>query len=134
NIPHILQYGLCSRSHKNADPNFINIGHGQLIIDRDQHQIGLEGVGMLGEYIPFYFAGHSPMLYLIMNGLQGVQKRPQKDLIFFVCKIEEVSLSGVDFIFTARNAYMQLANSSTDIRDLDKLNWDCCNKRHWKNT
>jgi hypothetical protein len=134
NIPHILQYGLCCRTHENADPNFINIGHKQLIIDRDQHQIDVEGVGVLGEYIPFYLAGHSPMLYLIMNGLQGVQKRPQKDLIFIVCKLEEVSQSGVDFLFTDRNAKMRLAKPFTDIRDLDKLNWDCINTRDWKNT
>lgn len=93
NIPHILQYGLCCRTHGNADRNFINIGHGQLINDRDQHQIDLEGAGVLGEYIPFYFAGHSPMLYLIMKGHPSVQKRPQEDLVFLVCKIEEVNLS-----------------------------------------
>jgi hypothetical protein len=134
NIPHILQYGLCSRTHHNADPNFINIGHEQLIIDRDQHQIELEGKGLLGEYIPFYFAGHSPMLYLIMNGFQGVHKRPQEDLVFLVCKIAEVSQSGVDFIFTDRNAKMKLAKPYTDLADLDKLNWDCIYTRDWKNT
>jgi len=134
NIPHILQYGLCSRTHENVDPNFINIGHEQLISDRDQHQIDLEGIGVLGGYIPFYFAGHSPMLYLIMNGFQGVQKRPQTDLIFLVCKIEEVARSGVDFFFTDRNAKMKLARPYTDLADLDKLNWDCIHTQDWKNT
>jgi hypothetical protein len=57
---------------------------------------------LLGEYIPFYFAGHSPMLYLIVNGFQGVHKRPQEDLVFLVCKIAELSQSGVDFLFTDR--------------------------------
>jgi hypothetical protein len=134
NIPHILQYGLCCHSHENADPNYINIGHGQLINDRDQHQIDLEGVGVLGEYIPFYFAGHSPMLYLIMNGFQGVQKRPQEDLIFLVSKIKNVSQSGVEFFFTDRNAKMKLAKTYRDVEDLDKLDWDSIKTRDWKNT
>lgn len=134
NIPHILKYGLCSRTHENADPNFINIGHEQLIIDRDQHKIDLEGKGLLGEYIPFYFAGHSPMLYLIMNGFQGVQKRPQEDLVFLVCKIAEISQSGVDYFFTDRNAKMKLAKPYTDLADLDRLNWGCIYTREWKNT
>ncbi len=134
NVPHILQYGLCCRAHENADANFINIGHQQLINDRDQHPIDLEGLGVLGDYIPFYFAGHSPMLYVIMNGYLGVQKRPQEDLIFLVCKIEVVSQSGVDFFFTDRNAKLKFVETFTDTADLDKLNWDCINALEWKNT
>lgn len=87
NIPHILQYGLCCRTHTNADPDFINIGHKQLISDRDLHEVNIKGMGTLGEYVPFYFAGHSPMLYLIKNGYQGVQIRPQEDLIFLVARL-----------------------------------------------
>lgn len=134
NIHHVLQHGLCCRTHENADPNFINIGHRKLILDRDQHPINIEGKGVLGEYVPFYFAGHSPMLYLIMNGFQGVEKRAQADLIFIVCKIEDVIQSGVDFFFTDRNAKLKYVETYTDIENLDKLNWDCINTREWKNT
>lgn len=39
----------------------------QLITDRYEHPVPLPNKGNLGEYIPFYFAGHTPMLYLIKN-------------------------------------------------------------------
>lgn len=134
NIPHILQYGLCCRIHENADPNFINIGHRQLISDRDQHPVNIDGKGVLGEYIPFYFAGYSPMLYLIKKGFQGVEERPQADLVFLVCKIDKVVQSGVEFFFTDRNAKIKYVENYTDITDLDKLNWDCIYAQEWKNT
>jgi hypothetical protein len=134
NIPHVLKHGLCCRMHPSANPNFVNIGHQQLINDRDQHPINLEGKGVLGEYVPFYFAGHSPMLYMIKNGYQGVQKRPQEDLVFIVCKIDEVSQSGLEFVFTDRNAKIKYAETYTDITDLDKLDWDSIYAIEWKNT
>lgn len=84
NIPHILQFGLCICTHQNADSNYISIGHEKLISERDKQEVNIPEMGTLGEYIPFYFAGHSPMLYLIKNGYQGVQKRPQEDLVFLV--------------------------------------------------
>jgi hypothetical protein len=134
NIPHILQYGLCCRTHQDADPNYINIGHRQLINDRDQYHVDLDGAGVLGDYIPFYFAGHSPMLLLIMSGRPGVIRRPQEDLVFVVCRIHQVSHSGIQYFFTDRNAKIKLARLFTEIGDLDKLHWDSINSRYWKNT
>ncbi|WP_353128437.1 DarT ssDNA thymidine ADP-ribosyltransferase family protein [Parapedobacter pyrenivorans] len=65
-VEHILVHGLCSAQHPSHDPNYIHIGHQQLITDRHNHPIPLADYGHLGEYIPFYFWGHSPMLYMIM--------------------------------------------------------------------
>jgi len=74
------------------------------------------------------------MLYLIKHGYQGVEKWPQEDLIFFVCKIDKVSRSGVEFFFTDRNAKITIAEKYTDIADLDKLDWNSINTQDWKNT
>ena len=74
------------------------------------------------------------MLFLIKNGFQGVERRHQEDLIFIVCKIDEVSQSGVDFFFTDRNAKITIAENYTDIADLDKLDWNSIYATDWKNT
>lgn len=39
--------------------------------------------GVLGEYVPFYFSGHSPMLLNITTGL-NVNRVLQKDIVFLV--------------------------------------------------
>lgn len=133
NVEYILQNGLCSRENENADPDYINIGHRQLISDRHNHPVKLPNSGNLGEYVPFYFAGHTPMLYLIMNGYQGVAQRPQKDLVFFVCKFDAIKNSDLEYVFTDRNAKIEIAKFYNNSADLEQLNWDIINSKDWKN-
>ena len=130
NVEYILQNGLCCREHANADPNYINIGHRQLISDRHNHPIALPNAGNLGDYVPFYFAGHSPMLYLIKNGYQGVAKRPQEDIVYLVCNFETIENSGLEYVFTDRNAKISITNFYTDKQDFEKLHWEIINSKH----
>lgn len=133
NVEYILQNGFCSREHPNMDPDYISIGHRQLISDRHAHPVPLANAGNLGEYVPFYFAGHSPMLYLIYNGYQGVSQLPQKDIVFMVCKFHNIQNSGLEYLFTDRNAKISVANFYNQKADFDKLNWDCIQSKNWKN-
>lgn len=131
NVEYVLTHGLCCREHENADPDYINIGHRQLISDRHEHTIPIAGAGSLGEYVPFYFAGHSPMLYLIMHGYKGVQKIPQEDLVYIGVYYSKIKEHELEFVFTDRNAKMAVANFYTDEADFDKINWDIVRSKHW---
>ena len=133
NVEYILQNGICSREHENADPEYINIGHRQLITDRHHHTVKLADAGNLGEYVPFYFAGHTPMLYLIMNGYKGVAQLPQKDIVFLVCKLETINNSDLEFVFTDRNAKIEIAKFYNNLEDLEHLQWDIIASKDWKN-
>jgi len=134
NVRYILQNGICCREHPLADPNYIDIGHRQLIQDRHTHVVPISDRGRLGQYVPFYFAGHSPMLYLIINGYQGVQQRSQEDIAFIVSSVSRVKELGLPFLFTDRNAKISLAKFFEDERDFDKLKWDVILSQDWKNT
>ncbi|MFT7381986.1 MAG: hypothetical protein ACI9Z3_001879 [Roseivirga sp.] len=131
NVEYILSNGMCCREHDLADPDYINIGHRQLITDRHDHPIPLEGAGVLGEYVPFYFAGHSPMLYCIMNGYQGVEQRPQNDIVFLASTFDNVR--ELDYIFTDRQAKKTLARAYNNPDHFDELQWDIIKNRDWKN-
>lgn len=133
NIDYILQYGLCCINHPKADPNYINIGHQQLIKDRHSFKIPLPKAGTLGEYIPFYFGGHSPMLYLMMNGFQGVQKLPQEDIVYLVSTFQTIKEAGLEFIFTDKNAKLNLAGFYQNEKDFDKVQWEIVQSRYWRN-
>lgn len=133
NVKHILKHGICCREHENADPDYINIGHRQLITDRHEYPIPIVGAGNLGEYVPFYFAGHSPMLYLIKNGFKGVEKRPQEDIVFLVCKVNDIVNAELEYIFTDRNAKLTFAEFYDDLDDLDKLEWGIIKNQYWQN-
>lgn len=134
NVEHILQHGLCCREHPNADPNYINIGHAQLIEDRHEHTIPLDGAGNLGEYIPFYFAGHSPMLYIMKNGYLGVEQRPQSDIVYIVSNVDQIEQEGLEFVFTDRNAKLSLARFFNKRNDFAELDWNIIQSKSWINT
>jgi len=131
NVEYILRHGLCRRGHQLEDPAYINIGMRKLIEDRHDLPIPIEGKGNLGEYIPFYFAGHSPMLYIIKNGFSGVEKRPQMDIVYIVCKYETIKNNNLPFVFTDRNAKIAVAKFYTDEKDLNRLDWNSIRAKDW---
>lgn len=132
NVEYILHHGMCCSEHALKDPNYINIGMRSLITDRHDYPIPLEGKGNLGEYVPFYFAGHSPMLYLIKDGKSGVEKRPQEDIVFIVCKYETIKTRGLPFVFTDKNAKIAVANFYCDEADFKRLDWESIKARYWE--
>lgn len=131
NVEHILHHGMCCRGHELEDPNYINIGMQKLIDDRHNYPIPIEGAGNLGEYVPFYFSGHSPMLFLIKNGLSGVQKRLQEDVVYLVCNFETIKLNELEYVFTDRNAKIAVANYFQNEQDFDKLDWESIRAKQW---
>lgn len=133
NVAWILQNGMCCQAHPLADPNYINIGMEKLIHDRRHNPIPIQGAGDLGDYVPFYFAGHSPMLLMIKNGTKGVMQRPQEDIVFVVCSIQKIVDLGLPFVFTDRHAKRAMANFYTDIADLNQLDWNAIGAKVWKN-
>lgn len=134
NVEYILAHGLCSRLHPLHDPNYINIGHQQLIADRHDHPIPLDGYGNLGEYIPFYFWGHSPILYMIMHGFQGVSQYPQEEIVHVVIDSARIIERGMRYVFTDRHAKTKVARFFNDPTYLDQLKWDIIRSKDWKNT
>lgn len=103
-----------------------------LIHDREDYRIPIDNGGGLGEYIPFYFAGHTPMLYMIKNGLNGVVKRPQEDIAFLVSDYQKVKNASLRFMFTDRHGKMAVANFFRAEKDFDQLDWDSIKTRYWK--
>ena len=131
NVEYILQHGMSCRGHALEDPDYVNIGMRDLIVVRHEHPIPIEGKGNLGDYVPFYFGGHSPMLYMIKNGYGGVGQKPQNDLVFILCKYETVKEECLPFVFTDKNAKIALANFYENESDFDKLNWESIYTRNW---
>ena len=71
NVPFIAQNGLWSKLSPVHDPNFIPIGNPDIIDKRtNKFVVVIPPGGVLGEYVPFYFSGHSPM-FQYRNGVWG---------------------------------------------------------------
>ena len=124
NVAQILAHGLCNRSHPKFDPNYVDIGHPEIVGKRQAQPVGLEGYGDLGDYVPFYFCGHTPMLLNIITGKHGLIERPQRDVVLIHCPLQRIMDAGCRYVYTDGNAKVEISKVFTDLGDMDKLDWD----------
>ncbi|MBK6371543.1 MAG: DUF4433 domain-containing protein [Flavobacteriales bacterium] len=113
NIAHILEHGLCNRSHPQFDPAYVDIGHPDIVGKRTAQPVGIDGYGDLGEYVPFYFCGHTPMLLNIITGKYGLPKRSQRDLVFIHCPMQRILDKGCRYFYTDGNAKVNISRPTT---------------------
>ena len=133
NVPFIVQNGLWSKLSPVQDPNFVPIGNPAIIDKRTNKSVPVPSGGVLGEYVPFYFSGHSPMLYNITTGY-GVKRFFQKEIVFLVCDAMEIVNAGIPYCFTDGNATTAISNFYHTLDWLRELDWTCIRATIWKNT
>src|SRR6476469_2089684 len=80
NVPWILENGVHCRNSDCSDPEFIQIGSPDLIDKRKFKRVKIAPWGTLSDYVPFYFTPHSPMLYNIKTGWNGIKMVPMRDI------------------------------------------------------
>ena len=135
NLEHILKHGMYSKNSGHVIPNYVNIGDATLIKQRETFTVRITPPnGNLGDYIPFYFAGHSPMLLNIKNGSRGIKQLPQKDLVYVVCRISGIIEHCPEWCFTDGHAKNHLTRFYNHTDDLTKLDWDVISMQYWHDT
>ena len=91
--------------------------------------------GCVADYVPFYFAARSPMLYIISQGDVPTYSGGQDEIVYLVTSVEKVVEGGLRFVFTDRNAALRIADYGDDLADLnDYVDWDLMEGRMWNNT
>ena len=134
NLALTLRNGIFCKNSENCDPDYIDIGHLQLINDRGTKRVSISPFGVLNDYVPFYFAPRSPMLYSISKGHVANFNGNQSDIVYLVSNINEIINADRPFIFTDAHAYIMFANEYNDIQHLDKVDWTVMNSRFWNRT
>lgn len=135
NVEYILRNGLCCKTHENADPDYINIGDTNLIQQRNEYIVGINPPGgNLGDFVPFYFGGHTPMLLNITTGYRGVTQRPQQDIVFICCIIENIVQECKEWCFTDGHAKNHITEFYNDLQHLNKLDWAAIQNQWWSPT
>lgn len=134
-LEEVLTNGMYSKNSGHEIPGYINIGDADLIKQRDEYVVRIDPPnGHLGDYIPFYFAGHSPMLLNIKTGYRGIKKYPQSELVFLVCKISDIIENCPHWCFTDGHAKSSITQFHNNIEDLSLLDWDTINLQFWSST
>jgi len=91
--------------------------------------------GLLPDYVPFYFAPRSPMLFVISKG--GVETYPSRDqsaVVHLVSSTETISGANLPFVFTDGHGIMALTNFHEDLKELEKIDWKVIRGRYWNDT
>jgi ssDNA thymidine ADP-ribosyltransferase, DarT len=79
--------------------------------------------GTLHDYVPFYFAPRSPMLFTINQGnVPGCDYR-QGDIVHLVSDAQLIRDLARPFVFSDIHAALDYARFFDDLRDLDQVEW-----------
>lgn len=134
NLANVLKQGMLARNHPLADDNYVKIGHPKLMDDRKDWPIRFPNAYTLGDYVPFYFAGQTPMLLMIKNGTPPISRQNQEDIIFIVCRAQAIAATGLPFLISDRHAKKSTAKFYDTLEGLNELDWDSIRRTVWKNT
>jgi hypothetical protein len=127
NLPLILDNGIVNKKHPDADGNFIEIGNREIIDVRSTTPVRIEGYGMIGDYVPFYFTPKSMMLYNIITGYRApvVPKRNRNEILVVRCLISELAKLKKWF-FTDGQANIKDGSVKhyNSLSDLGEVDWE----------
>lgn len=135
-LPSVISNGLQSDTlARSSSLNTVEVGNQRIKEARRARAVEVVPHGVVADYVPFYYAPRSPMMYAIHCG-SGVEYRDGCDkLIYLLTTVERLAEHRVTSIYTDRNAVLAFAQYATEPRALDELvDWDLMAARYWNNT
>lgn len=136
NLESILQQGglLANNVVKEKGIKYENIAHHNIQDRRSMKTVPLPPNGDLHDYVPFYFAPKSPMLYAIYKGQVAEYEKGQDQIIYLISRIDIIHNAGLDYVFTDGHAVMGFTDFFKNLKDLDKIDWEVMKSRYWFDT
>ena len=121
---------------QNRDIRGTQIGYRHIKQRRMQYIVPKPPGGPLGDYVPFYFAPRSPMLYTISRGNVPEYQEGQQPVLHLVSTVEQVIeyRPVLRWLFTDGHAVISLSDYHNDVADLDKIDWEIMQARYWADT
>jgi hypothetical protein len=114
--------------------NYTNIAYENIQDRRARIRVPCGAGGVLHDYVPFYFAPRSPMLYTISQGNVPNYTQGQAAVIHLVSDVLEIDIRGLDFVFTDGHAVMEFTTFFDDLYDLGAIDWDVMDSHYWSDT
>jgi hypothetical protein len=136
NLESIISEGglLAYNAMRAAKTQYTNIAYENIQDRRATTYVPCGRGGVLHDYVPFYFAPRSPMLYTINKGNVENYTQGQTTVIHLVSSIENIESAGLDFVFTDGHAVMTFTDFFDDLNYLGAIDWDVMESRYWSDT
>lgn len=134
NLPSILKLGGLVANSRLTKTDYVDIAHGHIQDRRRIIRVPCSVGGCLHDYIPFYFAPRSPMLYAIYRGQVQKYKDGQNKVIYLVSQAEIIEINKLDFAFTdGHAAVVALSEFYDNLNDLFNIDWNIMKATYWAN-
>jgi len=136
NLEGIISNGFLA-AHSSMAKNridFCDIAHTTIQDRRAQKMVPCGPGGYLHDYVPFYFAPRSPMLFAIHRGNVEGCTADQADIVYLVSSTERVASSGLKFVFTDGHGIMELSEYYDNLDNLDMIDWCIMKEAYWADT
>lgn len=101
--------------------NYLDIAYERIQDRRARTRVPCGAGGVLQDYVPFYFAPRSPMLYAIHKGNVEGYAQGQNPVIHLVSEAEAIEASGLAFAFTDGHAVMAYADFYDDLDVVEEV-------------
>jgi hypothetical protein len=136
NLPNILRNGGLWCDHTVSERNLAHVGiaHQHIKDRRAQKRVPCAPGGVVADYVPFYFAPRSPMLYVISRGGVADYAEGQRPILHLVTSAEIIQAANLPFVFSDGHAEMDISRFFTSLRDLDKIDWKIMSEKYWNDT
>jgi hypothetical protein len=113
----------------------VEIGDRSIKAWRRTKKISVGPGGVAADYVPFYFAPRSPMLFKISRrGVEQYREGRQEPLIYLVTAVDMIERLGLPFVFSDGNCAKFITDVFDDLSDLDKVDWPLMKDRYWNDT
>jgi hypothetical protein len=133
NLPTILGLDglLCDNGKIEQGLAPVSIAHQHIKERRSRKRVPVEPAGTLHDYVPFYFAPRSPMLFAISKGNVAGYTEGQTPIVHLASSVERVQQAGLPFAFSDGHADMAISHFFNDLAQLDRIDWDIMRARYW---
>ncbi len=114
---------------------YADIAHKRIQDRRTETHVPCGPGGFLHDYVPFYFAPRSPMLYAIkMGNVEGCTTE-QTDIIYLVSSAQTIKAEEeIGFVFTDGHGIMALSDFYYELEDLAAIDWQIMKEKYWRDT
>ncbi|WP_317382562.1 DUF4433 domain-containing protein [Megasphaera stantonii] len=137
NLPNIVENKALLSYKQIKINNILNTSIAYISVQnhRQNTRISYPPYGNLHDYVPFYFAPRSPMLYAIYRHNVETYSGSQEQIIYLITNVQNVIERNYNYIFTDKHAIVQYAKQFNDARDLEMaIDWEIMRANYWANT
>jgi hypothetical protein len=137
NLPSVLNSGCLQADNLVDRSSALRVEAADLEIKgvRRNMQVPLAPHGCVADYVPFYFAPRSPMLYKLYRGGVPNYAGGQDPLVYLVSSAEAVAAAAIPFVFSDGNCAATVTCFSSDLAQIDSVvDWQVMRAQMWANS